>query len=1351
MKRLAWLVVVSLLSLATSAVAYDGPPPILYNHTLGTIQVQATMQSKAFHGGRTKFTLAAHVPVTADHVGQSVLLQMRRYEPINGDLTIYTCSFTPTVADIGTTVVYNCDGFEVVPGTNGSTPSVEVYPYVIANSSNSGTVLEHNGQANRVLIPYLADDIYEVNNSEIVATDLGTLDGVSTRSELIWRNADYFKFIAGPGTGSAEVTIQFWNQAADLDIYVYDSLGELIALSATSTDDEERANFAVTPGSTYYVDIEAYDPAPAFYDLSVMVAPPDTVTITSGPGGSPNPVMAGNGASLSVTAVDSLGHPLTYFWQALCPTLPTAGSFDSRYLQNPTWTAPDNPLGTQQNCTIKVEVADNAGVSVQGSYVQKVDPVVHSLTITAGPTGSPNPVSSQGAVTLSVTGNDTFGHTIAYSWLASCPTLPSNGTFAPNANVQAPTWTAPQNTSGAAKDCTITATVDDGQGLSASNSYSQTVNSSADVVSITAGPTGAPNPVASAGSVSMSGSASDSLSHSLTYQWLASCPTLSSNGTFTNDTTTTPTWTAPTNATGSQQVCTITFTASDAFGHSANGQYTQNVNSIADTVTITAGPTGSPNPVPSAGSVTMSLSANDSVGHTLTFSWQASCPTLPSNGNFTNGSTANPTWTAPINATGSQKSCTVTATADDGQGHTASGSYNQLVDSAADAVTITAGPSGAPNPVASGAVVAMSVSANDSVGHSLSYAWSATCVTLSSNGLFSNTSSPAPTWTAPVNMSGAQQSCSIDVSVSDGFGHTAVGSFNQLVNSINHTVTITAGPTGSPNPVESAASASLSVAAIDSLSHGLSYTWSAACPGLGSNGTFAPNVNAQNPTWQAPVNSTSNSVDCEISVQVSDGQGQSAAGNYTHTVKPEQQQTTTEYRYYFAEGATIGGFFQTRFALLNTDASQPANVSLDFQLKDTTTVLTHTFVIGAHSRSTIDVAQLAGQNVSLAVLASAEFSTVVRSDRPLVADRTMTWDQNGYGSHAESAIPEPASKWYLAEGATIGAFELYYLIQNPNSVGIDYTVTYLLPPPAAPIVRVYHVGPNTRTNIPVHFEPGLADVEVSAIIESAPSTPIIVERAMYLTTGGLFYGAGHESAGIRSPETQWFFAEGATGPFFDLFILIGNPSPTPAHVTATFLFDDGTTCSTTAEVGALSRFNFWADTLVIAGCPRSLADAAISTTITADVPVIAERSMWWPGPSPANWAEAHNAAGATETGLTWGLADGEQGGARNTETYILVANTSPYAGTARVTLYLEDGSELQQDVALAPNSRTNVAVGAVFGAAVNGKRFGAVVDSVPASGQSIAAQVVVERAMYSNGPGAPFWAAGTDALATKLR
>ena len=140
-------------------------------------------------------------------------------------------------------------------------------------------------------------------------------------------------------------------------------------------------------------------------------------------------------------------------------------------------------------------------------------------------------------------------------------------------------------------------------------------------------------------------------------------------------------------------------------------------------------------------------------------------------------------------------------------------------------------------------------------------------------------------------------------------------------------------------------------------------------------------------------------------------------------------------------------FFDTRIALLNAEAS-PATVEMEFQVKGGAT-LTHAFSLGARQRATIDVASLGSQNPALAGLADAEFSTVVRSDLPLVADRTMTWDSRGYGSHAESSIAAPASTWYLAEGATIGDFDLYYLVQNPEPDALDTVeVTYLLPPPA---------------------------------------------------------------------------------------------------------------------------------------------------------------------------------------------------------------------------------------------------------------------------------------------------------------
>jgi hypothetical protein len=137
--------------------------------------------------------------------------------------------------------------------------------------------------------------------------------------------------------------------------------------------------------------------------------------------------------------------------------------------------------------------------------------------------------------------------------------------------------------------------------------------------------------------------------------------------------------------------------------------------------------------------------------------------------------------------------------------------------------------------------------------------------------------------------------------------------------------------------------------------------------------------------------------------------------------------------------------------------------------------------------------------------------------------------------------------------------------------------------------------------------------------------------------------------------------------------------------------------------------------------------------------------MWWPGPDPAAWQEAHDSTGSVETGVKWGLAEGEQGGAANTQTYILVANTSAVAGSAVVSLFFEDGSRMDQTVALPARSRTTVHVGTTFPGST-GRRFSAIVESLGA----MPAQVVVERAVYWDSGGV-VWAAGTDALGVKLQ
>ena len=440
---------------------------------------------------------------------------------------------------------------------------------------------------------------------------------------------------------------------------------------------------------------------------------------------------------------------------------------------------------------------------------------------------------------------------------------------------------------------------------------------------------------------------------------------------------------------------------------------------------------------------------------------------------------------------------------------------------------------------------------------------------------------------------------------------------------------------------------------------------------------------------------------------------------------------------YLAEGAT-GSLFRTRILIANPTAVQ-ALVLTRFQKSDGTAVPRYQ-VVPPMSRATIDVGAVAG-------LEAAEFSTLIEADVQVVADRTMTWPVSGvsrdYGAHSERGIlTRTATTWYLAEGATLGDFDLFYLIQNPNAQQAEIEVRYLLAT-GPPIVRTYTVAGQSRSNIWVDREgPALANAEVSAVVRSTNGVPIIVERAMYLSAPGRPFAAAHESAGVTAPATSWFLAEGATGDFFDLFILVANPNDEEAALEARYLLTNGQVITKTYTSPPNSRFNIWVD---LEG--PLLADAAVSTTITSTngVPIIVERAMWWPGPTAATWYEAHNSPGSTETGVKWAMAEGELGGDASVETYILIANTSAVPGTGRVTLVFEDGSPaVSKDIALPANSRTNVAVAAEFEAAA-GKVFGAIVESVGTT----PARIVVERAVYYNADGV-FWSAGTNALGTKI-
>ncbi len=439
---------------------------------------------------------------------------------------------------------------------------------------------------------------------------------------------------------------------------------------------------------------------------------------------------------------------------------------------------------------------------------------------------------------------------------------------------------------------------------------------------------------------------------------------------------------------------------------------------------------------------------------------------------------------------------------------------------------------------------------------------------------------------------------------------------------------------------------------------------------------------------------------------------------------------------YLAEGASVGGF-HTRLALFNT-TPQNARGQIRYLPRRGPPII-QALNLGGFERLTVDPALV------VPGLAAAEFSMVVESNVRVVVERTMSWDDTGYGSHAEMATPMTSQVWYLAEGATHSGFELFYLLQNPGTTSAEISITYLLQDGRPPIVEHMTVAPASRENIWVNHVAGLADSEISAVIQVTNHVPIIVERALYKTIGHHFWEAGHASLGVTSPSPRWFFAEGATGDMFDLFVLLANPTTQDGTVDIDYLFDDGTTVTKAYALPAQSRRTVWVDRE-----DERLRAAAVSMVVEArnGLPIIAERSMWWPGPTPADWREGHNTPGTTATGTYWALAEGEVGDAPTRETFVLVANTSAFAGTAKVTL----SGGFARTIVLAPRSRVTLDVRTDFSMPLP-RTFGVLVESVAPPGMT-PAEIVVERAMYSADGRTPsflpYWPAGTSAVAERV-
>jgi hypothetical protein len=432
------------------------------------------------------------------------------------------------------------------------------------------------------------------------------------------------------------------------------------------------------------------------------------------------------------------------------------------------------------------------------------------------------------------------------------------------------------------------------------------------------------------------------------------------------------------------------------------------------------------------------------------------------------------------------------------------------------------------------------------------------------------------------------------------------------------------------------------------------------------------------------------------------------------------------FRRYLAEGIESNDM-STRLAIANAQTVD-AHVTLTFQTS--TGAATELAVdVPARSRRTVDLG-------TVPALAGQSFSTRLESDQPVALDRLVSWDARGLAASLESAVDQPATSWFFAEGSTIDPLELFYLVQNPGTAPARIEVRYLLPNGLAPVVRTHTVAAGSRATIWVDREDAaLATTDVAAHITSIDGAPIVVERSLYIREAGSTTPRGGDtSVGVTAPAT-WWFLEGATGEY-TMRLLLANPGNEAAQVRATFQRQGGRSVVRSYAMAPNSR-----QTVDVAAVHPSLANTALGITLESSAPIVAERTKWWG--TNGTLDDAVSGSGTTSGGARWILAEGELGGARDAVTTVALFNQGA-ATDVVVTLLFEDGAETATSFALGAGARFDVPMAQAFPSAA-GRRFSVLVEGVDP-----AANLIVDRSIFWHVDGGAR-TAGADGAAARLQ
>jgi len=400
-------------------------------------------------------------------------------------------------------------------------------------------------------------------------------------------------------------------------------------------------------------------------------------------------------------------------------------------------------------------------------------------------------------------------------------------------------------------------------------------------------------------------------------------------------------------------------------------------------------------------------------------------------------------------------------------------------------------------------------------------------------------------------------------------------------------------------------------------------------------------------------------------------------GTWNNATGCEVWSTKTSPTWYLAEGATLGGF--ETWVLVQNPNTFPVMVDIRFQTS-AGEVPGPQVLMPAQSR----VSYLANTFVT-----DFNVSTKVTSNGgDVICERAVYWTPTDSAErmlgHDSIGVPTSAMTWYLAEGATLGGFETWVLVQNPNPDPVDIDIDYMTSagPVQGPVDTV--PGLSRKSYLTNTY---VSDFDVSAQVTSlTPGGEIICERAMYWTPPGETEKVlGHDSRGATTLGSTWYLAEGATLGGFETWILVQNPNPNPVNIDIKFQTGTGQVQGPIETIFPQSRKSYRVN--------KYVTTYDVSTQVDSfGGDVICERAMYWTPPGETEKVLGHDSIGVRNNGgLTWYLAEGATLG--GFETWILVQNPNPNQVSIDMKFQTDLGQVQGPVGTIQPQSRKSYNVG----------------------------------------------------------